>query len=531
MKRLAIYLRLSQEDVDVKSNALKDESNSIHSQRLILRKFVEESPELCGMPVWEFQDDGYTGTNFDRPELQRMLGLVRAGEIGCIVVKDLSRFGRNYLEVGDYLEHIFPFLQVRFVAVNDHYDSSRYAGTTGGIEVAFRNLIYQRYSQDLSDKVKTAMHLKMAKGKYVTHCPYGYMKKPGVKHEMIPDPDAAPIVQEIFHSAIDGMKSTEIAAMLNSRGVPTPQQHKGVARHDQHSAPMWSHQAVLRILQDYKYTGAMVNFKCENATVRAKVQRKLDKSQWVIVENSQEALVTHEEYEAANGMIQKIPHTRVERTDCKDRVYYCGHCGRHLRKTFGLDEYYSCATQMYRKAAPCAHIRWSRTELEKVVLEAYKAQLAVLGEKLRQTKRSHSNDPLQECRKAQKIVTAKLSKLDRENLEFYEQYRAGKLGKEEFLEKKAGLLSEKGRLQGELTTLQGEEERLIMDSEANDMSELALKQAVESMAHSDEQLRTEMYNAVERVIVYDNAEVKIEWRCGNNGFVYPAEKEPGQSYR
>ena len=330
---------------------------------------------------------------------------------------------------------------------------------------------------------------------------------------MIPDPDAAPIVQEIFHSAIDGMKSTEIAAMLNSRGVPTPQQHKGVARHDRHSAPMWSHQAVLRILQDYKYTGAMVNFKCENATVRAKVQRKLDKSQLVIVENSHEALVTHEEYEAANGMIQKIPHTRVERTDCKDRVYYCGHCGRRLRKTFGLDEYYSCATQMYRKDAPCVQIRWSRTELEKVVLEAYKAQLAVLGERLQQTEKGcHAADPLQECRKAQKDLAAKLSKLDRVNLDFYERYRAGELGKEEFLEKKAVLLSEKERLRGELTTLQGEEEQLIVDSEANDKSEQALKQAVESVAHSDGQLRVEMYDAVERVIVYDNAEVEIRWK-------------------
>ena len=150
--------------------------------------------------------------------------------------------------------------------------------------------------------------------------------------------------------------------------------------------------------------------------------------------------------------------------------------------------------------------------MERVVLEAYKAQLAVLGEKLRQTELSHSNDPLQECRKVQKIVTAKLSKLDRENLEFYEQYRAGELGKEEFLEKKTGLLSEKERLRGELTTLQDEEERLIMDSEANDKSEQALKQAVESMAHSDERLRTEMYDAVKRVIVYDNAEVEIEWK-------------------
>lgn len=511
-KHLALYLRLSQEDVDVKSNALKDESNSIHSQRLILRKFVEDSPELRGMPIWEFQDDGYTGTNFDRPELQRMLGLARSGEVGCILVKDLSRFGRNYLEVGDYLEHIFPFLQVRFIAVNDHYDSSRHIGTTGGIEVAFRNLIYQRYSQDLSEKVKSAMHLKMAKGRYVTHCPYGYMKKPGVKHEMIPDPIAAPVVREIFQSAIDGMKSTEIAAMLNSRGIPTPQQHKGVARGDRHSAPMWSHQAVLRILQDYKYTGAMVNFKCENATVRAKVQRKLDKSQWVIVENSHEPIVTHEEYEAANAMIQKIPHTKVERTDCRDCVYYCGHCGRRLRKTFGLDEYFSCATQLYQKDAPCAQTRWSRTDLETVLLEAYKAQLAVLGEKYEQTKSSPAVDPVLECRKCQKEVSAKLSKLERENLELYEQYRAGAYSKEGFLDEKAELMAEKERLQDRLTELRAEEDRLLLAKEAEVKNEDALKKAAESRRRSDEQLKGEMYDVVERVIVYDNAEVEIEWK-------------------
>ena len=127
-KHLAVYLRLSQEDMDIKTNALKDESNSIHSQRLMVQQYVQDSPALNAMPVWEFQDDGHTGTNFDRPGLQRMLGLARAGDIGCIVVKDLSRFGRNYLEVGDYLEHIFPFLQIRFIAINDDYDSPT-AGT------------------------------------------------------------------------------------------------------------------------------------------------------------------------------------------------------------------------------------------------------------------------------------------------------------------------------------------------------------------------------------------------------------------
>lgn len=511
-KHLAVYLRLSQEDMDVKTNALKDESNSIHSQRLMIQRYVQDSPTLKAMPVWEFQDDGYTGTNFDRPGLQRLLGLARAGEIGCIVVKDLSRFGRNYLEVGDYLEHIFPFLQVRFIAINDDYDSSQFTGTTGGIEVAFKNLIYQRYSQDLSEKVKSAMHLKMAKGQYVTHCPYGYRKKPGVKHEMVPDPTAAPVVQEIFRSAIDGMKSTEIAAMLNGRGIPTPQQHKKVARKDQHSIPMWSHQAVLRILKDYKYTGAMVNFKCENETIRAKVQRRRDKSEQVIVEGRHEALVSHEDYEAANAMIRKVKYHKTVKTNRPDAVYYCGHCGRRLRKTYGLDEYFSCATQMYKKDAPCASIHWSRTDLERVILAAYKAHLAVLGELYKQKADTPAKNLVQECRTAQKAALAKLDGMDRKNLALYEQYRAGSFNKDVFLEKKSRLLKEKEVLQQEMARLREEEERLVQSQKAEEERRQGQKEAVDSLSKPDEFLRRQMYSAVERVEVFGNEDLKIEWK-------------------
>ena len=219
---IAMYLRLSQEDVDKRNNVLKDESNSIRSQRLLIQRYIQEHSELSGCPVMEFVDDGYTGTNFDRPQFQKMISLIRSGEIQCVVVKDLSRFGRNYLEVGDFLEHIFPFLGVRFIAINDHYDSADYIGTTGGVDVAFRNLVYQQYSQDLSQKVKAAMHMKMARGQYVTHCPYGYKKAPGEKHKMIIDPVTAPVVREIFLAAIAGKKSTEIASALNEKHIPTP---------------------------------------------------------------------------------------------------------------------------------------------------------------------------------------------------------------------------------------------------------------------------------------------------------------------
>ena len=167
-KCIAVYLRLSQEDVDKRTNLAKDDSNSISAQRQIISRFIAQSPELSELPRLEFCDDGFSGTNFERPEFQRMIERIREGEISCVIVKDLSRFGRDYLEGGDYLEHIFPFLGVRFMSVNDHYDSNNYLGSTPGIYVTFRNLIYDYYSKDLSKKVKTGMRVKQKNGGYVS---------------------------------------------------------------------------------------------------------------------------------------------------------------------------------------------------------------------------------------------------------------------------------------------------------------------------------------------------------------------------
>ena len=336
----------------------------------------------------------YHTSLFDRPGFLAMMEEVEAGRVEAIVVKDLSRFGRNYLEVGDYLEHLFPFLGVRFIAINDHYDSDNFIGSTGGLDVAFRNLIYQRYSQDLSEKVKAGKHIRMARGKHITGCPYGYKKKPGVKDQMIIDPETAPVVKEIFQSIINGMKTPEIATALNERGVITPAEYKKISRNRFTSEPMWSHQAILRIIKDYKYTGAMVNFKCESRTIRAKTVYRKPPEEWVITENSHEPIVSHEEYELANSKIRKKASSVRKHSGGKDWIYYCGHCGRRLRKTHGLDEYYSCATQLYRKDAVCASISWSRTDIEQVVLAAYKAQLQLMNEKYQKMSKEHPEDPL-----------------------------------------------------------------------------------------------------------------------------------------
>lgn len=510
--RIAVYLRLSQEDVDLKHNALKDESNSIHSQRQMAETFIREHPDLTGRPVSVFIDDGYTGTNFDRPQFQAMLAQIRTGEIGCIIVKDLSRFGRNYLEVGDYLEHLFPFLDVRFISINDHYDSASYIGTTGGVDVVFRNLVYQQYSQDLSQKVKTTMHRKMSKGRYVTHCPYGYRKAPGVKHQMIPDPETAPVVQEIFHMAIAGKRSIEIAAILNDRRIPTPMEQKQLSRERMQNDAMWSHQAVLRILRDYKYTGAMVNFKRGSQTIRDKVQKRYAPEEWVVVENSHEPIVSHEEFEAANASIRRVKPHGTTRHPQTDRVYYCGHCGRRLRKTFGLDEYYSCATALYRKDAPCAEIRWSRTELESIVLTAFRAQLSLMEEQFHKASSQHEPSPAKKNRQAQKRVSRELSAMAQQNLHLYERYKAGEFDAETFLSKKAELQSLKSQVESELAALRSEEDRLASEQQRTEQQAQQLQAAKDLLHLPDKQLAEEMYAFLDRVIISCNREIEIRWK-------------------
>lgn len=511
-KKLAGYYRLSQEDVDMKSNALKDESNSIHSQRLLCQRFLSENSDLSHLQFEEFIDDGFSGTNFERPEFQRMMNLVKSGEIQCIIVKDLSRFGRDYLQVGDYLEHILPFLGVRFISINDHYDSNRYLGTTGGIDIAFRNLIYQKYSQDLSEKVKSAMHLKMSKGAYVTHCPYGYMKKPGIKHQMFPDPETAPIVREIFLSVINGKKSTEIAAELNRRKVPTPMQHKRLSRKGQENAVMWSHQAVLRIIKEYKYTGAMVNFRCENREIRAKVQSKIPQDKWVIVENQHEAIVTHEEYEAANQQISTPKRGTVTRTDQRDRIYYCGHCGRKLRKTFGLDEYFSCPTKLYVHDCECKDIFWSKSDLENILLEVYRKQLYALKEEINLPTADRPQDSLTEYLKLAKQISKQIDDCNSDRIQQYEAYREGKIGKDVFLEQKHAALKRKEQLEAQLEEIENEMQKTKSSQKEGDERQKQIQRVVQVLDKSEVELKNDMLNAVDRVILYSNNQMEIRWK-------------------
>ena len=220
MKKLYLYIRLSDADDDLK---FKTESESIANQRTLLYRFIRARREFDGYEVVEFVDDGYSGTNGNRPSFERMIESLKNGEANVVICKDFSRFFRDYVEIGDYLERIFPFLGVRFIAVNDGYDSDDYKGSTAGMEVVMKYIVYSYYSRDLSQKIKTVMSTRKSKGEFVAaQPPYGYMKDPDVKRKIIPNPDTAPVVRKIFDLALEGKTPAEIAVVLNDYKLETP---------------------------------------------------------------------------------------------------------------------------------------------------------------------------------------------------------------------------------------------------------------------------------------------------------------------
>ena len=320
----ALYCRLSRDD------DLGTESMSIQSQKVILGQYAKDH----GFTDCEFfVDDGYSGTNYDRPDFQRMIGLVEQGAVGTIIVKDLSRLGRNYLETGRYTEVIFPEYRVRFIAINDGVDSA-----TGDNEFApFKNIINEWYAKDISRKIKSAFQAKAAKGEFIgSFPPFGYQKSPVDKHKLIPD-ERAPYVKMMFQMALEGKSSAAIARALEQQRVLTPQAYI----HEKFGATVaestllhpysWSENTVRGILSNQVYLGDMVHYRAKQRSFKDKRRDMLPKDEWVIVKNTHEALIDEQTFQTVQQRVKvKQPFTARNPDNIYRGLIYCGECGGRL---------------------------------------------------------------------------------------------------------------------------------------------------------------------------------------------------------
>ena len=292
----AIYLRLSKEDGDTSSGE-KKESNSIANQRKLIEDYLNKHPEITF--VQEFCDDGYTGANFDRPDFQRMMEQVKQRKINCIIVKDLSRFGRDYIDSGKYIEKIFPSLGIRFIAINDNYDSVQSNQAGNEIILPFKNLINDSYSRDISIKIRSNLDIKRRNGEFVgTHVVYGYRRSDEDKNKLVIDQTVAPIIQSIFSMKMDGFSPAQIADKLNKDGVPSPYEYKRLNGDKFHTGfkkqvhTEWSPVAVYRILKNEMYTGTLVQGKTSTPNHKIKSRTKKDEADWMRTENAHDAIIT-----------------------------------------------------------------------------------------------------------------------------------------------------------------------------------------------------------------------------------------------
>ena len=369
---IALYIRLSVEDI-------KTESLSIPNQRLILREKAMSLPEWDNGEVLEFVDNGHTGTNFERPAVQELLTMVQAGSIDCIIVKDLSRFGRNSIETGYFIERVFPLYHTRFISVSDDFDTVNFKGDTGGIDVAFKYLISECYSRDMSMKTKSAKYAKMRRGEYQSViCPYGYRKSADGRME--PDPEAAAVVQLIFQLAAEGINATAITRELFRRSIPTPGQYK--AAHGNHTHDIsrchgiWSTSTILRILADERYTGVYVIGKRAVLEVGGTRSRLKDRESWYIISDHHPAIVERAVFDTVQASQLRFSQPNKKKRDypLKGKAF-CGCCGHALSRTMQKTSYYHCRHSEADVESRCHKMRLNAAELEQAVFLTLKKQM------------------------------------------------------------------------------------------------------------------------------------------------------------
>ncbi len=423
----AAYARLSREDGD------RPDSDSILNQLTVLEQFCARQPEL--ELAFRYTDDGYTGTNFRRPAFQRMLEDIRAGRVGCVVVKNLSRFGRDYIDAGYYLERWFPAHGVRFIAVEDHVDSGR---GDYDLLLPIRNFFNAQYPRDVSRQVRTTFRGKMEQGSFIGAFPcYGYRKDPDRHGHLLPDPPAAGVVREIYRRFAAGMSKQAVARMLEQRGVPSPAEYKRLTGSRfrcpaaSGSAPCrWQARTIDYILKNPVYAGDMAQGRFVRSVMHGPC-RSVPREDWVTVRDTHPALIPRDQWEGVQRLLERRGRTRkadAARIGLWSGVLRCGDCGSPMvRRTLRGEEQYVCGSYRRHGTRACtAHTVPSRV-LEQIVLNDLNQLLDRFGGKAVPSASVPPPVP------AEDTLSRALEQVRRRLRRAYEDYQDGLLGREEYL--------------------------------------------------------------------------------------------------
>ncbi len=439
----ALYIRLSKEDAEK-----KNESASVTNQREILLEYLRQNPELELFDI--YVDDGFTGTDFDRPGFLRLKNDIEKGAVNCVVVKDLNRFGRNYTVGGDLIDNYFARKNVRFIALNNGVDTAddRMNAATQCISIGVTNVINESYSAMTSVSIRGTLNNHRRQGKFIgAFACYGYMKSPDDYHKLIIDEEAAEVVRMIYRDFIGGKSMRAIVRMLNSLGIPNPtlyKQQKGFnfsARSGRNDG-LWCDRTVRRILQNEMYIGNMVQGR--NRTVSYKVHecKAVPKENWIVVENTHEPIVDRETFSKAQALfnrgIRSSPVTGER--DLFAGLVRCADCGALMRKKtnkmpYGTYRYYKCSTKL--KCGCCSPHTIRIDRLSEAVLTYLQTMISLAVEYDEVVHKLSKPEP--HVDKALEAKRREREKCKKAALELYPDWKAGAITRDEYLELKENL--------------------------------------------------------------------------------------------
>ena len=436
-KITALYCRLSRDD------ELSGDSNSIVHQKEILSAYAEKR----GFENTRFYvDDGYSGTNFNRPDFLRMMDDVNNGLVGTIIVKDMSRFGRDYIMVGYYTEIMLPQMDIRFIAVNDNVDSENQADNDF---TPFRNIINEWYAKDTSKKIRSVLKAKGNSGKHLSVIPpFGYKKDPNDKEKWIIDEDAAQIVRKIYRLYLDGNTMGGIARMLTAEGIETPKlyaENRGIKHYKAATYPeIWSRISVEYILSNYEYTGSTVNFKTKRKSFKNKKQWIQSKEDWAVFEGTQEAIIDKETFETVQKTRgTKRAYTKFNEVNIFSGLLYCADCGGRMtirrRKEDRRRDAFICSTYRKKKKNLCTEHAIKVSALDQIVLQDIRKVCAYIKQYEQEFVEEFRKCSVKESARLQlmgkselKKAENRLSEIERIIVKLYEEKVCGRMPEERF---------------------------------------------------------------------------------------------------
>ena len=443
--RVAMYLRLSQDDEKYDKD-FKAESNSISNQRLQIQDYIDKNEEM--ELAKEYVDDGYSGINFERPAFKEMMEDVITGSINCIVVKDLSRFGRDYIDSGRYLQRVFPSLDIRFIALNDNYDSFTASETEKNLVIPFKNFINDNYCRDTSAKVRSVCKVKRKQGQFISnYAPYGYEKDKEDKHKIVIDKEVEYVVRKIFSMKLEGYSSYSIAKHLNDNGIPSPMEHKkakGIRYKTgfcTKAVAKWDTPSVNRILINEIYIGTLQQGKREKINYKLDKVVSKNKSDWIEIEDNHEAIIDPHDFEIVQKLLKCDIKAKTvgEKADLFSGLLFCKDCNAQMTKK--VDKrgktptvYYICSS--YNKGHNCSRHSIKQEELQRTVLEMIRHYIQYLGEyesvseKIKEMEVSY--ELFQKIDKRQEYTKKNKAKFELLKSSLYQDLKEGIIAEEEF---------------------------------------------------------------------------------------------------